>query len=72
MPTIRLTAVEGHTEEQIQAFLRGATRLAVETLGAAEEGVIVHVELLPASHYMRGGATIAQRRAASPPRRPGA
>lgn len=62
MPTIRLTAVEGHTEEQLRAFMDGATRLAMETLGAAKEGVIVHVELLPAQHYMRGGLSIAERR----------
>lgn len=62
MPTIRLTAVEGHTEEQIRAFMDGATRLAVEALGAKEEGVIVHVELIPAERYMRGGRTIAERR----------
>lgn len=64
MPTIRLTAVEGHTEEQLHAFMEGATRLAMETLGAAQEGVIVHVELLPASRYMRAGKTIAERRKA--------
>ncbi len=64
MPTIRLTATDTHTEEQIQAFLRGATRLAMETLGAKEEGIIVHVEILPAGHYMRAGKTIAERRAA--------
>lgn len=62
MPTIRLTAVDDHTEEQIRAFMDGVTRLAVETLGAKEEGVIVHVELLAAERYMRGGKTIAERR----------
>ncbi|MHB8586207.1 MAG: tautomerase family protein [Thermoplasmatota archaeon] len=65
MPTITVTAVEGHTEAQIQAFLAGVTKLAVRELGAAEEGVIVHVHLLPAGHYMRGGKTIAERRGAS-------
>ncbi len=62
MPTIRLTSVEGHTEEQLQAFMAGATKLAQETLGASEEAVIVHVEVLPAHHYMRGGQTIEARR----------
>lgn len=62
MPTIRLTAVESHTPEQLRAFMEGATKLAMQTLGAQEEGVIVHVELLPATLYMRGGKTIAQRR----------
>jgi 4-oxalocrotonate tautomerase family enzyme len=62
VPTITVTSVEGHTEDQIDAFLRGVTRLAVETLGAAEEGVIVHFHVLPAARYMRGGKTIAERR----------
>lgn len=63
MPTIRLTVVDGHTEQEIRAFMDGVTRLAMETLNAKEEGVIVHVETLQASHYMRGGKTVAERRA---------
>lgn len=64
MPTIRVTAVDGHTDDQIRAFMDSVTKLAMETLGAAEEGVIVHFEMLPARHYMRGGKTIAERRGA--------
>lgn len=63
MPTIRVTAVEGHTEEQIRAFMDGVTKLAVDVLHAKEEGVIVHFELIPPAHYMRGGKTIAERKA---------
>lgn len=62
MPTIRVTAVEGHTEEEIRAFMDGVTKLAMDVLKAKEEGVIVHFELLPAERYMRGGKTIAERR----------
>ena len=62
MPTIRVTAIEGHTDEQARAFMEGVTRLAVDVLGAKEEGVIVHFEMLPATRYMRGGKTIAERR----------
>ena len=62
MPTIRVTAVEGHTEDQIRAFMAGVTRLAVDVLKAKEEGVIVHFEMLPAGQYMRGGLTIEERR----------
>jgi 4-oxalocrotonate tautomerase family enzyme len=62
MPTIHVTAVEGHTDEQIRAFMVGVTKLAVDILHAKEEGVIVHVELVPEAHYMRGGLTIAERR----------
>lgn len=62
MPTIRVTAVNTHNEAQIRAFMDGVTRLAVDVLGAPEEGVIVHFETLPAEHYMRGGKTIAERR----------
>ena len=65
MPTIRLTSIDTHTDQQIQAFMDGVTRLAMETLGASEEAVIVHVEELPATRYMRGGQTIADRRAAA-------
>jgi 4-oxalocrotonate tautomerase family enzyme len=65
MPTIRVTLVEGHTDSQIRAFMDGVTKLAVDALGAAEEGVIVHVETLPATRYMRGGKTIAERRGAA-------
>lgn len=62
MPTIRVTAIEGHSDEQVREFMSGVTRLAVDVLGAKEEGVIVHFEMLPAGHYMRGGLTIAERR----------
>lgn len=62
MPTIRLTVVDGHTEDELRRFMDGATKLAIETLGAKEEGVIVHVEVLRASHYMRGRKTVAERR----------
>lgn len=63
MPTIRVTAVEGHTEEEIRAFMDGVTKLAMDVLKAKEEGVIVHFEMLPATQYMRGGVSIAKRRA---------
>ncbi len=66
MPTIRLTTVSGTTDEQIEAFMAGAHELAQRTLGASEEAVIVQVEVLPAERYMRGGKTIAERRAAAP------
>jgi 4-oxalocrotonate tautomerase family enzyme len=62
MPTIRVTAVEGHSEDQIRAFMAGVTRLAVDVLKAKEEGVIVHFEMLPTHQYMRGGLTIEERR----------
>jgi 4-oxalocrotonate tautomerase family enzyme len=65
MPTIRLTSIDTHTDDQIQAFMEGVTRLAQETLGASEEAVIVHVEMLPATRYMRGGLTVAARRSAT-------
>lgn len=64
MPTIRVTAVEGHSEEQIRAYMLGITRLTEDVLGAKEEGVIVHFEMLPPSQYMRGGKTVAERRRA--------
>ncbi|MFA5860882.1 MAG: tautomerase family protein [Candidatus Thermoplasmatota archaeon] len=63
MPTIRVTIVDGQSEEEIRAFMDGVTKLAVDVLKAKEEGVIVHVEVLRPGHYMRGGATVAQRRA---------
>lgn len=65
MPTIRVTAVEGHTDEQIRAFMSGVTKLAVDVLHAKEEGVIVHFEMLPPGHYMRAGRTIAEHRGAA-------
>jgi 4-oxalocrotonate tautomerase family enzyme len=65
MPTVRLTVVEGHTPEQLRRFMDGVTRLAIETLGAQEEGVIVHVEELRGELYMRGGKSVAERRRAA-------
>lgn len=62
MPTIRVLAIDGHTDEQIRAFMAGVTKLAVDVLHAKEEGVIVHFEMIPPQHYMRGGLTIAERR----------
>lgn len=66
VPTIRVTAIEGHTEEEIRRFMEGVTRLAVDVLKAKEEGVIVHFEMLPATQYMRAGKTIAERRKGAP------
>lgn len=63
MPTVRVTAVHGHSEEEIRAFCLGVTKLCEEVLGAKEEGVIVHFEMLPPTSYMRGGKTVAERRA---------
>lgn len=63
MPTIRVTAIEGHSEEQVKEFMDRVTALAVEVLGAQREGVIVHFEELSPARYMRGGVTIAERRA---------
>lgn len=63
MPTIRVTAVEGHSPEQIREFCLGVTKLCEKILGAQEEGVIVHFEMLPQTSYMRGGKTVAERRA---------
>lgn len=62
MPTIRVTIVDGQSEEEIRAFMDGVTKLAVDVLKAKEEGVIVHVEVLRPNHYMRGGKTVAERR----------
>lgn len=62
VPTIRVTAIEGHTDEEIRAFMAGVTRLAVDVLKAKEEGVIVHFETLPATRYMRAGRTVAEIR----------
>lgn len=62
MPTIRVTAIEGHSDEEIRRFMVGVTRLCVDVLRAKEEGVIVHFEMLRAEQYMRGGKTIAERR----------
>ncbi|HWG89321.1 MAG TPA: tautomerase family protein [Candidatus Thermoplasmatota archaeon] len=65
MPTIRVTAIEGHSEQQVKEFMDRITDLTVEVLGAAREGVIIHFEEIPANRYMRGGMTIAERRAAA-------
>lgn len=69
MPTVRVTAIEGHSPEKIREFMERVTDACEGVLGASREGVVVHFEMLPPEQYMRGGLTIAERRAAATTRK---
>ncbi len=67
MPTVRVTAIKGHDDATVERFMKRVTDLCVEVLGAKEDAVIVHFEMLPPERYMRGGVTVAKRRGLAPP-----
>ena len=62
MPLIQATILEGRTQEQKEAFFRGVTQVAVETLNVKPEQVRVVINQVPKTHWAIGGVSVAERK----------
>ena len=61
MPLIQATIMEGRTQEQKEAFFKGVTQVAVETLNVKPEQVRVVINQVPRTHWAIGGVSVAER-----------
>ncbi|MEJ2612039.1 MAG: 2-hydroxymuconate tautomerase family protein [Candidatus Thiodiazotropha sp.] len=61
MPLIQATIMEGRTQEQKEAFFKGITQVAVETLNVKPEQVRVIINQVPTTHWAIGGISVAER-----------
>jgi 4-oxalocrotonate tautomerase len=61
MPLIQATIMEGRTQEQKEAFYKGVTQVAVETLNVKPEQVRVIINQVPTEHWAIGGVSVAER-----------
>jgi 4-oxalocrotonate tautomerase len=61
MPLVQATIMQGRSQEQKEAFFRGVTQVAVETLNVKPEQVRVIVNEVPTSHWAIGGISVAER-----------
>ncbi len=61
MPLIQTTIMEGRTQEQKEAFYKGVTQVAVETLNVKPEQVRVIINQVPTEHWAIGGVSVAER-----------
>ena len=61
MPLVQATIMEGRTQEQKEAFFKGVTQVAVETLNVKPEQVRVVINEVPRTHWAIGGVSVAER-----------
>jgi 4-oxalocrotonate tautomerase len=61
MPILRLEMHPGRTLEQKRAFVREATRVAVETLACPEESVDIVISEVPREDWAKAGKLVADR-----------
>jgi len=57
MPIIRVTMMEGRTEQQVEAMIEAVTEAVHHTLDAPRESVRVLVDELPKTHWGIAGKT---------------
>jgi 4-oxalocrotonate tautomerase len=62
MPIIQISMVEGRSDEQIRALIRGVTQAAVDAIGAPIDTVKVIVTEVKPTHWGSGEQTIAEKR----------
>jgi 4-oxalocrotonate tautomerase len=60
MPTLHLEMLTGRTLDQKRAFVREATRVAVETLACAPEAVNIVITEVPRDAWARGGKLLSE------------
>lgn len=58
MPTLHLEMHPGRTLEQKRAFVREATRVAVETLACPRESVDIVITEVPREAWAKGGKLV--------------
>jgi 4-oxalocrotonate tautomerase len=61
MPLVQATIMQGRSQEQKEAFYRGVTQVAVETLNVKPEQVRVIINEVPTTHWAIGGTSVAER-----------
>lgn len=64
MPIIQVSLVEGRSDEQLRALIRGLTDAAVEAIGAPVDTVKVILTEVKPTHWGSGNNTIAEKREA--------
>jgi len=62
MPIIQIALVEGRSEEQIRALIRGVTEATVEAIGAPIDSIKVIVNEVKPTRWGSGEQTIAEKR----------
>lgn len=65
MPFVHITLVEGREPASIGAAMRGVAHAVADALSTPIETVRVVVTEVPATNWMSGAQTIAERRVAS-------
>lgn len=61
MPLIQATILEGRSQAQKEAFYKGVTQVAAETLNVKPEQVRVILQELPKTHWAIAGVSVAER-----------
>ncbi len=61
MPLVQATIMQGRSQEQKEAFFRGVTQVAVETLNVKPEQVRVIINEVPTTHWAIGGISVSER-----------
>ena len=67
MPLIDVSIAEGRTPDQLRALVSALHHAAEETVGALPENTTVLIREVPATHWSKGNATIAEMRSGSEP-----
>lgn len=62
MPLIQIHMVEGRTDEQKAALLKGITEVTHETIGAPISSIRVWIIELPKHHFMAAGELASERK----------
>lgn len=65
MPLVNVHLTEGRTAEQKKAMMLAITDAIVDSIGAPRESVRVWIDEFPATDFMAGGVTMAERRQSS-------
>jgi 4-oxalocrotonate tautomerase len=55
MPLIQITMIEGRSDEQRRALLRGVTDAVEQSVGAPRGSIRVILQEVPATHWAVGG-----------------
>jgi len=58
MPIVRVTILEGRTDEQKEKLAAALTEAMVAEAGARREGVMVLIEDVPPRHWAMGGKLV--------------
>ncbi len=70
MPLVEITLAEGRRPEQIRALLAEVHSAVHRAIGAPEANIRVVVREVPATHWLAGGETLAERAATAKETKP--